>query len=54
MMKHNESIGCTVTECKYHCKDEDMFCSLDQIKVVRHSPDVMTKDGTDCGSFEHM
>lgn len=53
MMKDfNESIDCTVSECRFH-SSEAMFCTLDQIKVVRHSPDAMTKDGTDCGSFEH-
>lgn len=50
-MHHNEAIGCTVTECSYHCR-EDMYCTLDRIDIVRHSPEVRSKDGTDCGSFE--
>lgn len=53
MVENNESIRCTVTECKFHSR-KDQFCSLEQITVVRHSPDAMTKDGTDCGSFEHI
>ena len=35
MMKHNNSIECTVCECKYHC-GEDEYCTLDQIKVTKH------------------
>ncbi|SHI98806.1 protein of unknown function [Clostridium amylolyticum] len=50
-MKHNESIGCTVSECKYHCKD-DNFCTLDYIKVVKHTSKAEDVKSTDCGSFE--
>lgn len=50
-MKHNESIACTVDECKYHCK-EDNYCTLDQIKVVKHEGNARTVECTDCGSFE--
>ncbi|MBL4934715.1 DUF1540 domain-containing protein [Clostridium sp. YIM B02515] len=50
-MEHNASIGCTVTECKYHCKD-DNYCTLEQIQVVKHEPQASTVQCTDCGSFE--
>lgn len=49
-MRHNESIGCTVTECEYHCK-EDRYCTLDHIEVVKHEAKANTKECTDCGSF---
>lgn len=50
-MEHNASIGCTVTECKYHCQ-EDNYCTLEQIQVVKHEPQANTIQCTDCGSFE--
>lgn len=48
---HNDSIGCNVTECKYHAKNED-FCTLEQIKVVKHELKASSVGCTDCGSFE--
>lgn len=50
-MDHNESIGCTVEECKYHCKEDD-YCTLNQIQVVKHEMKATTAECTDCGSFE--
>ena len=50
MMKHNDSIGCTVTECSYHCK-EDNYCTLNKIDVVKNKPAADTVECTDCGSF---
>jgi len=50
-MKINESIGCTVTECKYHAKAKE-YCSLDHIKVVKHHGEAKSVEATDCGSFE--
>ncbi|SHE86723.1 DUF1540 domain-containing protein [Clostridium fallax] len=50
-MKHNESIGCTVHECKYHCK-EDNYCTLDKIQVGKHLDQAHSKEITDCNSFE--
>lgn len=50
-MKINKSIGCTVSECKYHAKKES-YCSLDHINVVKHNNMAMTQKETDCGSFE--
>lgn len=51
MMNHNSSIGCSVTECRFHCK-EDNYCTLDKIEVVKHSQKADTVEHTDCGSFK--
>jgi len=48
---HNDSIGCIVSECKFHCKD-DNYCSLDKIEVVKHENVAKTAECTDCGSFK--
>ncbi|MGG5460423.1 DUF1540 domain-containing protein [Clostridium sp. B9] len=50
-MKHNSSIGCTVIECKHHC-NEDNYCTLNQIQVVKNTADPKCAECTDCGSFE--
>ena len=50
-MKHNSSIGCVVSECSFHCKDDD-FCTLEKIQVVRHEHEATTIECTDCGSFK--
>jgi len=50
-MNINKSIGCSVTECKHHAKSES-YCSLNQIKVIKHSKEATTQEITDCGSFE--
>lgn len=50
-MNHNSSIGCVVSECKYHCK-EDNYCTLNKIEVVKHSSTANSVECTDCGSFE--
>ncbi len=50
-LEHNQSIGCTVTECKFHCKD-DNYCTLEQIQVIKHEHGARTQECTDCGSFE--
>jgi hypothetical protein len=51
-METNKNIVCTVDECKFHAK-KDSYCSLDQIKVVKHASEAKTKEATDCGSFEY-
>jgi hypothetical protein len=51
MARANSSIGCNVTECRYHAKTVQQ-CSLDHIEVVKHTPTATTKEATDCGSFE--
>ncbi|ABG87553.1 DUF1540 domain-containing protein [Clostridium perfringens] len=50
-MKHNSSIGCTVNECKYHC-NEDNYCTLNKIEVVKNTAEACSTECTDCGSFE--
>ncbi|AQS06497.1 MULTISPECIES: DUF1540 domain-containing protein [Clostridium] len=50
-MKHNESIGCSVADCKYHCKEDD-YCTLDKIKVGTHESSPKSVECTDCQSFE--
>lgn len=50
MEKHNDSIGCTVHECKYHCH-EDNYCTLNKIQVQKHEAEAKTVECTDCGSF---
>ncbi len=47
----NKSIGCTVSECKYHAEHAD-FCTLDHIEVVKHEGKADSIACTDCGSFE--
>ena len=49
---HNDSIGCSVTECKYHCNNEN-FCTLEQIKVAKHEPIASSIECTDCQSFDN-
>ncbi|SHK10946.1 protein of unknown function [Clostridium cavendishii DSM 21758] len=51
-MRHNDSIGCSVEECAYHCKD-DNYCTLEKIQVVKHEATAKTKECTDCGSFKN-
>ena len=47
----NKSIGCTVTQCKFH-NDSENYCSLNQIKVVNHKMKAKKGKGSDCGSYE--
>ncbi len=50
-MKVNQSIGCTVNECKYHAQNKS-YCTLDHINVVKHHGEAKSTEATDCGSFE--
>ncbi|MCR1934658.1 DUF1540 domain-containing protein [Clostridium tepidum] len=50
-MKHNDSIGCIVSECKYHANTSD-YCTLDKIQVTKHEHKANSVECTDCGSFE--
>lgn len=47
----NQSIGCTVTQCEYHCQNED-YCSLDRIMVSTHETNPTMVECTDCSSFK--
>jgi len=51
-MKVNKSIGCNVNECKFHAGNEQ-YCSLENIKVVKHHGEAKTTEATDCGSFQY-
>ena len=47
----NKSIGCVVSECKYHDGKEN-FCTLQQIQVSKHEATAKSVECTDCASFE--
>lgn len=47
----NKSIGCTVTQCAYHCASEN-YCSLDKINVGTHEQNPTEVKCTDCESFK--
>lgn len=48
----NSSIGCSVSECKYHLEND--YCSLDHIHVTTSNltNNVDTPEYTECGSYE--
>ena len=48
--KNNQTIRCTVDQCKYHGKTEN-FCSLDAITVGTHEANPSMDQCTDCLSF---
>ncbi|MFR1709279.1 MAG: DUF1540 domain-containing protein [Clostridium sp.] len=50
-MKKNESIKCTINNCKYNNCDES-YCTLNQIKVGTHETNPTVVECTDCQSFE--
>ena len=47
----NNSIGCTVSTCKYHCTKEN-YCTKNAIKVGSCNCDAKNADSTCCQSFE--
>ncbi len=47
----NESIRCTVENCKYHSDDKD-YCSLGSICVGAHKNNPTDCKCVDCKSFE--
>ncbi len=47
----NPSIGCTVTNCKYHSEAEN-YCALQKIQVGTHESDPKKVECTDCQSFQ--
>lgn len=51
--EHNDSIGCSVTECKFNDKT-DKYCTLPKIEVVKHEGTATTAECTDCGSFKRI
>ena len=46
----NKCIECAVTQCKYHCQDQQ-YCSLDHIRVGTHEANPTMEQCTDCLSF---
>ncbi|MEG0307213.1 MAG: DUF1540 domain-containing protein [Clostridium sp.] len=49
-MEKNQSIKCTITNCKNHCCSDD-YCTLNQIQVGTHEADPKMVECTDCKSF---
>lgn len=49
-MKNNESIRCTVQQCKYHSCNND-YCTLQTIEVGTHESNPVKVECTDCNSF---
>lgn len=47
----NQSIQCSVTQCKNHCENEN-YCALNVIKVGTHESNPTVCQCTDCESFE--
>ncbi len=47
----NESIKCTVQQCKHHCNSKD-YCSLSSIMIGTHESNPTACECTDCKSFE--
>lgn len=48
--KANNSIKCTVEECKFHCGDQS-YCTLDCISVGAHEQNPEVCECVDCKSF---
>ncbi|MDU1412966.1 MAG: DUF1540 domain-containing protein [Clostridium sp.] len=49
-MEKNESIKCTIHNCKFNNEQEN-YCSLNQIKVGTHEANPKMVECTDCESF---
>lgn len=47
----NKAIECTVTQCAYHCNQEN-YCSLNKILVGTHEANPTMNECTDCKSFQ--
>ena len=47
----NESIKCTVEQCKHHACSEN-YCTLNSISIGTHEPNPTMVECTDCNSFE--
>ena len=47
----NQTIRCTVDQCKHHEKTQNL-CSLDSITVGTHEANPTADQCTDCLSFE--
>lgn len=49
-MTKNDSIQCSVNNCKHHAQDVN-YCTLDTIKVGTHESNPTQVQCTDCESF---
>ena len=49
-MNKNESIKCTVEQCKHHACSEN-YCTLNSISIGTHEPNPTVAECTDCQSF---
>jgi len=49
-MDANESIGCSVTQCKFHSNSKE-YCTLNKIMVGTHESNPTQIECTDCNSF---
>jgi len=51
--KPNQSIGCNVCSCVYHCEDAD-YCSLPEINVraCKNCKSGCAEDESMCGSYQ--
>ncbi len=49
-MQKNESIKCSVHQCKYHNHSEN-YCTLSSINVGTHETNPTVVECTDCQSF---
>lgn len=49
-MQKNESIKCSVSQCKYN-KQSEQYCTLSAIKVGTHETNPTAVECTDCQSF---
>ena len=49
-MNKNESIKCTVEQCKHHACSEN-YCTLNSISIGSHEPNPTVAECTDCQSF---
>ncbi len=50
-MEVNNSIGCTVHQCKYNAVSQN-YCTLKKIMVGTHEANPTMDQCTDCKSFE--
>ncbi len=49
-MEKNNSIKCTVGECKYNYQDEN-YCTLNCVSIGTHEPHPSMPECVDCKSF---
>lgn len=49
-MEKNESIKCTINNCKYN-NEQESYCTLNQIKIGTHESNPKVVECTDCESF---